>query len=451
MKKPKVLIFGQSFNSNTGGGVTLSNLFHDWNKEDLAVIVTSHAINNINFSYCDNYFFIGNKENSWIFPFNFFQRNLPSGKIDVQKFSKKQEVTTQKPNIRSRIINNIFYPFLMWTGLFHVLSRIHLTDDLMEWVKEFNPDIVYIQVSTRDSLLFGKALAKELDIPVVLHQMDDWLHSISYGGLFSNYWKKKINNEFQELVDLSTLCLSISDLMGIEYYKRFGKKFVTYHNPVDLSFWNANQDEISLNDQAITVLYAGRTGFGIGTSLKSFAQAVEELNKKEGIAIEFYIQTVEPLSWIEDFEFTHYRGLVAYSKLPKLFRGANFLLLPCDFSQKSIEFLRYSMPTKAPEYMISGTPTVLLAPKETAVYQYGTSQKWAFSIDNDAVPNIKEKLKEFLFNQELQYEYSSKALKLAMKNHDSQLIRNRFLVDFMKLLDNNDLPNDKLVAQKIDF
>ena len=451
MKKPRVLIFGQSFNSNTGGGVTLSNLFHDWNKDDLAVIVTSHAINNINFSYCDNYFFIGNKENSWIFPFNFFQRNIPSGKIEVKQYSKTMEVQSHSPGFRSRFVNSVFYPFLMWTGLFHVLSKIHLTDNLMDWVKEFNPDIVYIQVSTRDSLLFGKALAKELKIPVVLHQMDDWLNSISYGTLFSNYWKRTFRKEFQELVDLSTLCLSISDLMGLEYYKRFGKKFITYHNPVDLSFWNANQEEILLNENSLTVLYAGRTGFGIGTSLKSFAHAVEELNQESKYKIDFYIQTVEPLKWIEGFEHTHYRGLVSYSKLPKLFRGADFLLLPCDFSQKSIEFLRYSMPTKAPEYMISGTPTILLAPEETAVFQYGDSQKWAYTIGDDSVQFIKEKLRKFIEDPELQLELSNRALKLAMKNHDSQLIRSRFLIDFMKLVPTEESPEKVPHLQKINF
>lgn len=420
--------------------MTLSNLFHDWDKEDLAVLVTSHAIHNINFKNCENYFFIGNKENSWVFPFNFFQRNIPSGEIDLNNFSKNEETFSHRPNIRSRFINMVFYPFLVWTGLFHILSRITLTDNLMQWIKDFGPNIVYIQVSTRDSLMFGTALAKELKIPVVLHQMDDWLNSMSYGGLGSSYWKKKINREFQDLINLSDVCLSISDLMGIEYYIRFSKKFITYHNPVDLSFWNANQDVISLNEDAITVLYAGRTGFGIGTSLRSFAQAVEELRAEGKATIEFYIQTIEPLKWIEEFEHTHYRGLVPYSNLPKLFRGAKFLLLPCDFSKKSIEFLKYSMPTKAPEYMISGTTTILFAPKETAIFQYGETRKWAYTIGENSIEYIKSALLQLINDEALQIQISDRAIKLAMKNHDCLLIRERFLNEFLGLMDRKDQP-----------
>lgn len=433
MGKPRVLIFGQSFNSNTGGGITLSNLFHDWPKEDLAVIVTSHALDNINLSYCEQYYFIGSKENSWKFPFKFFQRNMPSGQLDIRKY-EKNGVVSNKSSLRTRFVNNVFYPILNWTGLFHVLSKISLTDDLKNWIKEFNPEIVYIQVSTRDSLMFGITLSRFLGIPVVLHQMDDWLNSISYGGLASGYWKKKINREFKELVDLSTLCLSISDQMGAEYQKRFGKHFKTFHNPVDLSFWNSNEEKIKLNPNGITVLYAGRTGFGIGTSLKTFAQAVAELRVEKNLPIEFYIQTVEPLSWISEFEGTHYRGLVPYSLLPQLFRGSDFLLLPCDFSPKSVEFLRYSMPTKAPEYMISGAVTILMAPEETAVHQYGHSENWAFTIGRDDVSFVKKELLRLIQEGDLQKEISERAVYLAKKNHDSISIREKFANEFKEIL-----------------
>jgi len=444
VEKPRVLIFGQSFNSNTGGGITLSNLFHDWPKEDLAVIVTSHAIDNISVSYCDNYYFIGSEENSWKFPFKYFQRNMPSGRLDIRKYTKK-EVVTSKASLRTRFVNQVFYPFLNWTGLFHVLSKISLTDDLKDWIRDFNPEIVYIQVSTRDSLQFGIALAEYLKIPVVLHQMDDWLNSISYGGVASSFWKTKINREFKELVDLSTLCLSISDQMGDEYQKRFGKNFKTFHNPVDLSFWDSEEEAIQLNQEGVTVLYAGRTGFGIGSSLRTFAQAVEELRKEHNIPVEFFIQTAEPLSWISEFEGTHYRGLVPYSMLPRLFRGSDFLLLPCDFSPKSVEFLRYSMPTKAPEYMISGAVTILLAPLETAVHQYGLSENWAFTIGKDDVGLVKKELLRLIQDQELQKKISERAIYLAKTNHDSLTIRQKFANEFKEILRDSDKANDSYV------
>ena len=34
---PKILIIGQPFNKNSGGGITMSNLFNGWPNESLAV------------------------------------------------------------------------------------------------------------------------------------------------------------------------------------------------------------------------------------------------------------------------------------------------------------------------------------------------------------------------------------------------------------------------------
>ncbi len=437
MKKPRVLIFGQSFNSNTGGGITLSNLFNDWDKEDLAVIVTGHGIDNINVKYCDNYYFIGNKENSWKFPFNYFQRKIPSGKLKIES-SAKAEVVTHTPGIRTKFINNIFYPILNWTGLFHVLSEINFTPELKSWIKSFDPEVIYIQVSTRESLLFGQQLAKVVDVPIVLHQMDDWISSVSYKGFMGDYWRRRINREYKALVDMSTLCLSISDQMGDSYEKRFGKKFVTYHNPVDVDKWYQVKEKLTVNEKAITILYAGRTGFGIGSSLRSFAQAVEEIREEQGIPLEFYIQTLEPINWIDDFKHTFYRELIPYELLPNLFKGVDYLLLPCDFSGKSIEFLRYSMPTKAPEYMISGTPTIILAPSETAVFQYGSKENWAYTIEKDEVEFLKQKLFDFVKDTDLQKRLTEKAVYLARTNHDSMVIRKRFAKEFADLVETND-------------
>jgi hypothetical protein len=39
MPLPKVLIIGQPFNNDTGGGITLSNLFSGWDKDKIAVYI----------------------------------------------------------------------------------------------------------------------------------------------------------------------------------------------------------------------------------------------------------------------------------------------------------------------------------------------------------------------------------------------------------------------------
>ncbi|MDR7131767.1 glycosyltransferase involved in cell wall biosynthesis [Algoriphagus sp. 4150] len=431
---PKVLIFGQSFNANTGGGVTLTNLFGDWDKDDLAVICTSHANGNISPNVCDNYYFIGSDEFHYKFPFNYFQRPSPSGKLPIV-YTTTNESFSYKPGWRELIIQNVLYPMLDWSGLMHVISKMEVSANLLKWVDEFSPDILYIQASTRESLLFAIKLSEKIKVPVIIHQMDDWVSTVGSNGLGSRYWNRKINGEFKQLVQRADLCLSISDLMGSEYQRRYGSKFKTFHNPVDLDIWEPKANVEKYAEKECSILYAGRTGFGIATSLKAFASAVERFNETSDIKIKFYIQTAEELAWTQDFQHTIHRKLIPYDKLPQLFQSMDFLLLPCDFSDKALKFLKYSMPTKAPEYMITGTPIIILAPEETAIFQYGKEYNWAFTISDDDPDFLYKRLKEIVSNTEAKWEISQNALKLAKARHSRKVVIKEFTQEFQKLLE----------------
>ena len=79
MQLPKVLIIGQPFNNNSGGGITQANLFAGWDKDKVAVVCTDHMFNNLNPGICDTYYVLGSEEYKWSFPFNLLQRKVSSG------------------------------------------------------------------------------------------------------------------------------------------------------------------------------------------------------------------------------------------------------------------------------------------------------------------------------------------------------------------------------------
>src|SRR5690554_6135498 len=99
MRLPKILIFGQPFNQNTGGGITLSNLFRGWDKDKIAVVGTGHMLKNLDANICNTYYQLGYKDNTWIFPFNKFQKKFRSGIIETDKQKLKENNSSHKPNI----------------------------------------------------------------------------------------------------------------------------------------------------------------------------------------------------------------------------------------------------------------------------------------------------------------------------------------------------------------
>ena len=111
-----------------------------------------------------------------------------------------------------------------------------------------------------------------------------------------------------------------------------------------------------------------------------------------------------------------------YNQLPLLFSSHDLLLIPLDFKSR---FLRLSMPTKVSEYMISGTPIMVFAPKDTALSEYALKYNWAYVIDNDD-DAIRNALLDLYHNESTRRRLGLKAKELAVSRHNATVIRSDF-------------------------
>jgi len=434
MSLPKVLIIGQAFNNDFGGGITQANLFGDWSKDKMAVVCTDHMFNNLNTDICDTYYLLGSEEYKWTFPFNLLQRNVTSGVRKISDRGVKQGTVSAKAKFRTTLIDKYFYPFLEWVGLFHRLSKITLSDKLRKWVDEYNPDFIYAQAASREAVLFCVSMQEYIKKPMVYHVMDDWPSTISQKGPFKNYWHNKIDRELKILLSKSTVLLSISDEMAQEYKRRYGRNFVTFHNPIETGFWKSHQRKNYDLSETPAVLYAGRIGTGIQSSLESMAKAIDLVNKRFNKSLQFILQTKDKPSWVENYNCVQHKSLVAYSELPKVFSEADFLFLPYDFSVDSIKFIKYSMPTKAPEYMMSGTPVIIFAPEETALVINAKKGHWAKVITEDNIDALSESINALVSDKDYRNEIAENAIAIAETKFNTITVRNNFRETIVSML-----------------
>ncbi len=426
MLLPKVLIIGESFNHTQGGGITLCSLFKGWDREKLAVACSGYSLlGNIDTKICGNYYQLGYNENKWRFPFNFLQRKYYSGPV---KFDEKkiQSITIAKSKIRIKIIMNYFYPLLEYFGLYHYFQKSEISKDFCYWVKDFDPDIIYVQATSRAEILFCLSVHSYLQKPLIYHVMDDWPSIISQKGPFKNFWQKKIDQDLKSLLRIATILMSISEEMAREYKTRYNKTFITFHNAINIDFWKKHQRENYDINNKPSILYAGRLGLGIDKSLELFAKAIQQVNEELSISIKFILQTQEKPLWTNNYENVVHNNFLPHNEMPEIFAKADFLLLPYDFSDNSIKFIRYSMPTKAPEYMISGTPIIIFAPDVTAVVKYAKQYEWAKVITQDNISEISNALKHLIKDKELRQQIAENAKKIAEEKHNSINVSNKF-------------------------
>jgi len=154
---PRVLIFGPPFNSFSGGGITLTNLFKGWPKDKIAVTSTGHVLFKVSTDVCNTYYLLGNDEQRWRFPFNLLQRSFPSGLMKFEnEVSPIPEISLKpgkrKMKFRRFVVDKIFYPVIHWLGLFHSLSEIHLSENFMTWLSEYKPEILqnFVEASLKN-------------------------------------------------------------------------------------------------------------------------------------------------------------------------------------------------------------------------------------------------------------------------------------------------------------
>ncbi|WP_426667353.1 glycosyltransferase [Mucilaginibacter sp. McL0603] len=426
MPLPKVLIINEAFNNHTGGGITMSNLFSGWETDKIAAVCSPFILGGVDTSICKTYYQLGNKERRYKFPFNIIGRERYSGLVKFEDTKPAPEVEVAKTNLRHKIVMGYLMPFLEYIGLIKKITKTQLSPELCQWLDEFKPDLIYSQAHDVPDITLILLIQAYLKKPLVFHMMDDWLSMITGSPLLRSNELKRNEKAFRMLLDRSDFLMSISDEMSAAYKIRYGKDFTPFHNPIDISFWKRFQRDNYEIGNSPTMLYAGRLGIGIDESLQLIASSIQIVNERLDLNMQFVLQTKEKPAWSTNYTCVEHRGFVGYDDLPKMFSGADFLVLPYDFSPQSIQFIGYSMPTKATEYMISGTPVIIFAPDKTALVNYAKKYQWAKVITENDVTVLSDAITALIQNKEERSQLAQNAIKVAEDKHSLTKVTHEF-------------------------
>ena len=84
------------------------------------------------------------------------------------------------------------------------------------------------------------------------------------------------------------------------------------------------------------------------------------------------------------------------------------------------------MPTKVPEYMISGAPILVFAHESTALYKYASRYNWAFTVHENNTEKLAAALKYIISHPEERKQTAFRAIALAEKNHEKTKVKAQF-------------------------
>jgi len=219
--------------------------------------------------------------------------------------------------------------------------------------------------------------------------------------------------------------------MSEEYKKRYNKEFVHFHNPIEIDKWLPyTKTDYSIDRRHIKILCAGRIGdIGIFDSIVEVASCIDRMNGKEA-NIKLHIQTPTKkksvLDRLQEYKCVIINPFSEYKQLPIIFSESDILLLANDFSKQGVDFLRFSMPTKASEYMISGTPVLVYASEESAVSKFFSRNNCGYPVTKQSKDEIMNAINLLLNNEDLRKRISRNAVNIAKEKFDADLVRKDF-------------------------
>lgn len=304
--------------------------------------------------------------------------------------------------------------------------------EALAWARAWDPGVVYLRLVDVPACFRGlqRRFSRELGVPVVTHTMDDWAARFARGA--SAGAGARLQAELSAIYSGAAANLSISERMAEDFGSRYGVGFETFHNAIDAEEWRGVERRRSVEtDGRFRVVYSG--GLAEDMCLRSaveFASVVSKLHG-EGVPIAWEVYT--PKWWRRSFRrwLRHEAGVVDGGFLPRReylqsLADADLLVLPVNFDERSLSYVRYSMSNKAPEYMAARAPVLAYGPRESATIGYAAEAGWARVVDRQDPALLESALRELIASPGERARLAEAAHRVGRERHDASANRSRF-------------------------
>lgn len=235
--------------------------------------------------------------------------------------------------------------------------------EFLNIIDEFRPTCIY---TLGGSLFIGKwvlFLSKRYSIPIVVHYMDNWRETAYTQDRRLFRLHKKIDKQLDEMESRMSYGMVISDYMGEAYTKKYHKKYLSLMNTVcveHIPYTSSNK---------IRIVYAGGLHLGRDKILRDVAECVD---KRKDYTLYIYTSNNDKKAYCSEFFGLNviFKDYVPHEKINEVYKDSDVLIHIESFDPKTVEYTKYSMSTKVPEYMAAGRPIICYAPNCLAAYKY---------------------------------------------------------------------------------
>lgn len=413
--KRVLLINGSSIKESNSTSITINSLLGFFEKENLIELHYFPVINK--YESCLDFKSLElKKETKFIY-------NIIS---KIYKGDLKKNITTRivdsevksKPSLLEKSKKMI----LAYNDYFKANMRIN--NKITEEIVDFKPDVIYTLGASIFSLELAKYYSDKLNIPIVLHHMDNWRETTYSSSIFLRLPRRKLLKKLSEVESRMNFGMTISDEMAEIYSKISGNKYYSLmHTVKPLS----KPDDYRQKFNQLNIVYAGGLHLERWKTLKQIEDAITNIKDSDiRITLDIYTKNSDrhKYSQVYNQNIVQFHDFLPHDEVYKIYDIADILIHVESFDPQLIKFTKYSLSTKIPEYMSSGKPILCLAPKEISSSKYIMDTRTGIAVTN--FNELSEALDKMIRDKTLRLELGNNGIKTAMEKH-SDAYKNKIM------------------------
>ena len=101
-------------------------------------------------------------------------------------------------------------------------------------------------------------------------------------------------------------------------------------------------------------------------------------------------------------------------------KSADILFVGLSFDASYPLLINTSSPGKLAEFLVSGRPIIIHAPRQSYISWYARTRNFAYVVDKDDVEFLEQGLQTLLSSSSLCRTFTQNAWKTALENHNAQ-------------------------------
>lgn len=402
----KVLVISHNvFDYSTSMGKTLSKFFETFRSEEIAQLYV-HPEDPCLMPFCSNYYRITDGEAiKSIIKRNNIGKSFNSnciGNINASVIDSDTSKVYQKGRKRTPFIyiaRDTVWKLSNWKN-----------QSLNDWVKEFNPDVVFLASGDYkfiyDIAYYVAELCKK---PLITACFDDYyLFNRNEKYFIGKIRQKSFMRTVYKVMSRSACIITVCEPMAKEYNKMFNK-------PTHVLYTPAEQDKIEYNQTSKRLAYFGSLGLGRDDQLVTIGKCFKKLT---GRNIDIYSSETrtEIVKKLIPQNGINFHKAISTDEMKRIYIDCMGVIHTESFDPIIMGRTRFSVSTKIAEALSYGPCLFAYGPNEIASINYLNSNKAAIVVSDPT--KLEEGLSRFINDQQNRNQTVERARMVARENHD---------------------------------